>query len=189
MSDSNLTLPPVIPALRSLDLWQDVHIKTGPNVVFILGGSINTVAEPVALLERRGWRVFLHVDMLKGLTTDADGLRFLADYVGPAGIISTHAHTIQTAKKNNLIAIQRLFVVDSQSVETGINQARTAKPDAVELMPGLIPQAIRQISHQLSCPVIAGGLVTDEEHVRQALAAGACSVSTSNAQLWQWAIG
>ncbi len=186
MTDNKLLLPPVIPALRAADEWQDVHLKTGPQVVFLLGGSINTVAEPVALLQRRGWQVFLHVDMLKGLTTDADGLKFLADYVGPQGIISTHAHTIQVAKKNNLVAIQRLFVVDSQSIETGINQVRTARPDAVELMPGLIPRAIRQMVQQLPCPIIAGGLVTESEQISAALHAGACSVSTSRRVLWDW---
>lgn len=188
MIDKRLRLPLVIPALRQIERWEEIHINAGPRVAFLLGGSINTVAEPVALMEKRGWRIFVHVDMLKGLSTDADGLRFLLDYVGPTGIISTHAYTIQAAKKQGLMAIHRLFMVDSQSIETGMNQVMQSRPDAVEVMPGLLPRVIRQITAQLPYPVVAGGLVTDPSHVDQALKAGACSVSTSRHLLWDWPI-
>jgi len=137
---------------------------------------------PVA---RRGWQVFLHVDMLKGLTTDADGLKFWP-ITWDRKVLSALTRTPFKSLKKQLGRHSAPFVVDSQSIETGINQVRTARPDAVELMPGLIPRAIRQMVQQLPCPIIAGGLVTESEQISAALHAGACSVSTSRRVLWDW---
>lgn len=184
MAEAGFVFPTVVPALRNIGDWSEGFLKKDPQIVFVLGGSINTIAKPISMMERRGWKVFVHVDMLKGLSTDAEGLRFLSEYVGPTGIISTHASTIQSAKKQKLMTVQRLFLVDSQSLATGINQVQTSRPDAVELMPGLVIDAIRHMVRQLTCPVIAGGLITSINQVEEALKAGAVSVSTSSRTLW-----
>lgn len=178
--------PPMIPALRGLNEWDELLHKPPTPVVFILGGTINTIAEPVGRLELHGWRVFLHVDMLRGLHADQDGLQFLMDYVGPTGIISTHSNTVQSARKVGLRAVQRIFVVDSQSVVTGIAQVQASRPDAVELMPALLPDAIRSVTGTVPCPVIAGGLLKNYSDIEKAWEAGATSVSTSNRSLWPW---
>lgn len=156
----------------------------GPRTLFILGGTLSTLAEPVGRLTHRGWRVFCHVDMVKGLSADVDGLAFLAEFAGPTGIITTHSYTVQLAKKVGLVAIQRIFLVDSQSIQTGITQAKACQPDAVEVLPGLLPRAIRQMVDRIDRPIIAGGLIINENDARMALAAGATSVSTSERRLW-----
>jgi glycerol uptake operon antiterminator len=180
----NRDMPRVIPALRALDRWTALPDPTDAAWVFLLGGSLRTIGEPVGRLQRRGWRVFVHVDMLRGLEPDLEGLRFLAEYAGPDGIITTHSGTVVNAKKCGLASVQRIFLLDSQSVATGVQQARAALPDAVETLPGVIPEAIARVSREVPCPVIAGGLITRPEQVRAALAAGARSISTSTEALW-----
>lgn len=130
--------------------------------------------------------MFVHLDMLHGISHDVDGLRFLKNYAGPDGIISTHSQTILSANRAGLLTIQRIFLLDSQSVQTGIAQVKTSHPDALETLPGLMPDIVHRLIRRVSCPVIVGGLITKPEHIDQLLTVGASGVSTSTANLWQY---
>lgn len=179
-----LAIPRIIPALRSVgDGWVLPDLPA-PRWVFLLGGTLSTIGEPVGQMQRRGWTVFVHADMLRGLAPDQEGMAFLADYAGPDGIITTHSHTVLAARKAGFVTIQRLFLLDSLSITTGVAQARSARPDAVEVLPGILPEATHQVVCALPCPVIAGGLLTEAAQVDQMVAAGAAGVSTSNPRLW-----
>lgn len=181
---SKLVLPKLIPAVRQMERWDIVLAHPHLDTVFFLGGSIGTVGEPVARLQKAGRRVFIHVDMLRGLNPDADGMQFLAEFVGPDGIITTHSSTVQHARRAGLVTVQRLFLLDSQSLTHGVAQIQSSKPHAVEVLPGVIPRAVRTIARQVECPVIAGGLIVEDAQVREMLQSGAASVSTSREALW-----
>lgn len=176
-------MPVIIQAIRDPNQWQDLS-PSSPCWVFILGGTIDSVAESVARLQRWGCKVFVHVDMVKGLNGDFEGIRFFQEFAAPDGIITTHPYTITHAKKLGLAAIQRIFLLDSQSVESGIQQIAHVDADAVEVLPGLLPVLIRYLCQRIAKPLIAGGLITTTEHVAGALNAGAISVSTSSQRLW-----
>ena len=184
VSDRGLVIPRIIPALRSVaDGWVLPDLPD-PRWVFLLGGTLATIGEPVGQMQRRGWRVFVHADMLRGLAPDQEGMAFLAEFAAPDGIITTYSHTVLAARRAGFVTIQRLFLLDSLSITTGVAQARSARPDAVEVLPGVLPEATRQVVRSLPCPVIAGGLVTDTDYVDQMVAAGAAGVSTSTPRLW-----
>ena len=175
-------MPLVIPALRDPEHWRMLGEGRG-RWVFILGGKVDRVAEGVALLQKRQWRVFVHIDMVKGITNDSEGVQFFYDFAGPEGIITTHAHTVTHAHKLGMVTIQRIFLLDSQSVESGVAQVEHAGPDAVEVLPGILPEVVRALVHRLKEPVIAGGLITSVSHIHEIHAAGALSVSTSSLKL------
>ena len=82
------------------------------------------------------------------------------------------------------MTIQRLFLMDSESLRSGVKLISSAPPDLVEVLPGLVPKAIRALRERLGLPVIAGGMVTERADVEQALAAGAAGVSSSVRELW-----
>lgn len=178
-------VPAVIPVLRNPDDWETLRGRgVTPKWVFLLGGSIDAVAQATALLQKHDWIVFIHVDMVRGLANDFEGLRFLADYASPDGIISTHSTTITHAKRADLWTIQRIFLLDSQSITTGIQQVLSTRPDAVETLPGTLPEATRRIVRGIPCPVIAGGLVSTPQEITLMKAVGVKGISTSNQQLW-----
>ncbi len=176
-------MPSIIPALRDAGKWNVLSEGQG-GWVFLLGGRIDAVAEAVALLQRRHRQVFVHIDMVRGLTGDFEALRFFHEFAAPDGIISTHGHTLNHAAKLGMMTIQRIFLIDSQSVESGIAQVERQEADAVEVLPGVLPNLIQQLFSRIKQPLIAGGLITSLEQVHQALAAGAVSVSTSNSGLF-----
>ncbi len=51
----------------------------------------------------------------------------------------TRHHLVRNAKEEGLFVIQRLFITDTMSVETGKHLLKQSKADAVEVMPGIAP--------------------------------------------------
>nr|WP_278244328.1 glycerol-3-phosphate responsive antiterminator [Caloramator australicus] len=80
--------------------------------------------------------------------------------------------------------MQRIFLLDSRSLETGIKNILEDRPNAVEIMPGLAYKVIKKIHRHINVPVIAGGLILDKSDVENALSSGAVGISTSSRDLW-----
>ncbi|CAH0121320.1 Glycerol uptake operon antiterminator regulatory protein [Paenibacillus sp. CECT 9249] len=175
---------PIIPAVRKPEDLQAACASDRP-VVFLLTGDLFTVGDYTNQAIAAGKKVFLHVDFIGGLGNDTIVMKYIAERVRPAGIISTKQHFVKQAKKCGLAAIQRLFLIDTSALHQGITNVLQSEPDAVEIMPGLIPRVIRELSEHLPIPIIAGGLIKEEEEIRAALEAGASAVSMGNKSLWE----
>ena len=52
------------------------------------------------------------------------------------------------------------------------------------MLPGIASKAVNQIQKETSTPVIAGGLINDENEVQEAVSSGAKYVTTSYQKLW-----
>jgi glycerol uptake operon antiterminator len=89
------------------------------------------------------------------------------------------------------MAVQRLFVLDSESMAAGLPTVEKAAPDAVEVLPGVILPTIAQelTARGALPPLIAGGLIRTAAQVEAVLAAGAVAVSTSQSSLWEYRRG
>ncbi len=163
--------------------------ETEPTWVFLLGGNAAEVLGASKLLAERGFQAFVHVDMLHGITNDTQGIALLASLGHPAGIITTHPSAAIAAKKAGLLTIERIFLLDSSSVESGLRNVARTRPDAVEVLPGVLPDQITRVADAIEVPLIAGGLITRMEQVNAALEAGALGVSTSSLHLISQAQG
>lgn len=152
--------------------------------IFLLHGSLLTICSVVKEAVRRDKAIFVHIDLAEGIGKDAVGLEFLKN-AGVKGIISTKNSLIRQAGQLGLTTVQRLFVVDSQFLFSGMASLSGVKPDFIEIMPGVVPKAIQAAAQAAIAPVIAGGLIETAQEVRQALAAGAAAVSTGKTSLWR----
>jgi len=159
-------------------------IKSRSNIIFLLGGSILELGKEISGVREAGKIVFVHFDLIEGLGRDNTAIDYIVRYFKPHGIITTRNNYIRHARDCGLITVQRTFLLDSKSIESGIDMAIKGNPDMLELMPGVIPKAISDIRGKVSQPVIAGGMITTVIEMEQALQAGACAISTSNAELW-----
>jgi glycerol uptake operon antiterminator len=176
---------PVVPAVRGPDSALEAALAGEHPAIFVLGGDIFGVLRRIASQVRRP-QIYVNVDLVGGIASDASGLRFLSRYV--EGIISTHRHVIELAKSSGLITVQRLFAIDSGAVERGLKLIRRAEPRFVEILPGLAYCEIaEQYSEVLDLPVLAGGLLKSPEDISTILQAGAVGVSTSHQGLWNCA--
>lgn len=181
-----LKTQPVIAGLRQ-SAGVDAAIRHGVGVLFILGEDIFALQDSIAKAHTHGRLILAHVDLIKGVGRDEAGVRFLARTLGVDGILSTRANLISPAKREGLIAVQRLFVLDSESLEAGLPTVEKAAPHAVELLPGVIlPLITGRLKAAVLPPLIAGGLIRTRQQVEAILDAGAVGVSTSEASLWSF---
>jgi len=179
---SALLVNPVIAAVRD-EPGARLAADSGAVGVFVLGGEISTLRDIIAPLKEAGKLVLIHIDLIGGLGRDVFAVDWCARTLAPDGLISTRSPLLKHAKSLGLITIQRVFLMDSASLQSGMRQISAAPPDMVELLPGLVTKAIAAMA-KLSIPVIAGGMVTERPEVEAALHAGARAVSTSNPLLW-----
>ena len=100
------------------------------------------------------------------------------------GIISTKSGLIKSAGELGMATVQRFFILDSLSVQSAVRSAAALQPDAIEILPGIMPRIVRTLCREVQVPLIAGGLISSKEDVIQALSAGALGVSTTNPAVW-----
>lgn len=181
---------PVIAGLREPGHQLAEAARAGVGVVFILGDDVFALEEAIRQARAAGLLILAHVDLIKGIGKDEAGVRVLARAIGVDGILTTRSALIGAARKEGLISIQRLFALDSESLETGLPAVEKAHPDAVEILPGLVfPLIGGRLRNRSLPPLIAGGLIRSPEQVSTILDAGAIAVSTSAPALWAWRRG
>jgi glycerol uptake operon antiterminator len=163
----------------------EAALSTPYAYLVLLGGHLGQLRNLVELAERHGKHVLLHADLVDGLKNDEYAAEYLCQHVRPAGLISTRSGVIQKTKQNKLIAIQRLFLIDTGALEKSYSLMEKMKPDFIEVLPGVIPHMIREVKERTGIPVIAGGLIRTEDDVKVALEAGAAAVTTSKRELWK----
>jgi glycerol uptake operon antiterminator len=177
---------PVIAAFRKIEKIR-IQDLDNVDVIFILGGSIFDLPQVVKLARTYQKIVFVDIDLLKGIGKDAEGIRFLAKESRVDGIITTRGNLIKNIKQEGLFSIQRIFILDSESLAGALNSIKKSNPDAVDILPGLIlPKIAKTIRAITSVPLISGGLITREEDIREILAAGAIGISTTENHLFNF---
>jgi len=179
---------PVIAALRNVEDFR-MEGLSNVGVLFVLGGDIFNLPTIIEQAESFDKLVFVDIDLIKGVGKDASGIRYLAREGHVHGIITTKSNLIKSAQKENLISVQRIFVLDSESLAGGLNVVDKSKPDAIEVLPGLIlPKIMDRIRARSSVPVIAGGLITTHQAIQEILSSGAIGISTTSAKLFSYTI-
>ena len=96
----------------------------------------------------------------------------------------TKNNQLKAAKELGMLTVQRLFIIDSLSIQTTVKTSALIKPDAIEIMPGIMPKITKKLSEVIEVPVIVGGLISEKEDIEKALESGALGVSTSCRELW-----
>lgn len=177
---------PVIAALREDRDLRELERHPSIATAFVLWGDVLRLPRIVGQCKALGKQVFLHLDLAKGLAAEAEAVEYLARAVRPDGIITTKARLVPVVRDFGLLAIQRVFALDSKGLLTAVQMAQTVQPDAVEVLPGVVPRVIERLRDTLACPIVAGGLIETFADVDAALSAGALAVSVSRHDVWRY---
>ncbi|HWR28594.1 MAG TPA: glycerol-3-phosphate responsive antiterminator [Negativicutes bacterium] len=175
---------PVIPAVRTPEDYEfALHHTDAPSII-VLFGDILALPHLVEQAKQTHKRLIVHLDLMDGLGKDASGVKFLARS-GVGAMITTKAHLAKVGWQEGMLVIQRLFLMDSEALRIGMGLLAKYKPDAIEVLPGVVPAAvISELARVTGLPVLGGGLITTRQDVDQAIANGLCAVSTSKRELW-----
>ena len=171
---------PVVAAIGD-DKWEEALQYPG-KVIFYLSADLLTLEQRVQQAHAAGKLLMIHIDLATGIGKDRTGVAYLAK-CGADGLISTKSTLIRFAKEQGIVAIQRCFALDSRGLDSVADALRNTNPHLVEIMPGVIPKAIKKFAGS-NIPVIAGGLLETKAEVMEALDAGATAVSTGSKTLW-----
>ena len=174
---------PVIAAVKTDEALTAV-LASPCSAVFLLASTLLTVDGLVHRIHDAGKLAVVHIDLVDGLSSREIAVDSLNALCHPDGIISTRPTLIRRARHRGLLTVQRAFILDSLSLTSLSGQLEQGKPDFVEILPGIMPRVIAEISARTQVPVIAGGLLRDKADVMAAMRAGAAAVSTSAPPLW-----
>ena len=174
---------PVIAAVKD-DAGLRGALASDCRVVFLLYGSIVNTEELVQQIHQAGKACFVHIDLTDVFSNREAAVDGMARICHPDGIISTRMPQVRRAQQLGLVGILRAFLLDSMSVATLLQQLEGNRPDYVEVLPGILPTIIREITAQTPIPLIAGGLFRGKQDVIQALQAGVTAVSSSSPRVW-----
>ena len=175
---------PIIATVKDLNNL-DAALDSDCSVVFLLCGSIFNIKDAVIRAKNKGKIIFIHIDLLDGFSKDVVALKYISEEIRPDGIISTKNSQLKAAKNLGLLTVQRIFIIDSLSIDTAIKASQMIEPDAIEILPGIMPRIIKQLSGTLDVPITVGGLISEEDEVNNALNNGALGVSSSSKKIWE----
>ncbi len=180
---NNQQILPAASNIKEFERLMDTNYEY--EYVILLDCHILQLVSLMKLAKHHRKKVLLHADLIQGLRSDEHGAEYLCHYIKPAGLISTRTSVVSVAKKRSLIAIQRIFLLDSHALNTSYRLLESFQPDYIELLPGVIPHIINEVAEKTKIPVLAGGLIRTNAEVQQALEAGAVAITTSMKNIWK----
>jgi glycerol uptake operon antiterminator len=174
----------ILPAAKKMKDLEKI-LETSYEYVVMLDSHISQLQSIVEMFKSHGKKILLHADLIHGLKNDDYAAEFLSQMIKPVGLISTRANVILKAKKNGILAIQRLFLLDTNALEKSYSLVERTQPDYIEVLPGVMPHIITEVHERTQIPIFAGGLIRTIADVENALSAGAVAVTTSRRDLWE----
>lgn len=157
--------------------------RSDAHIIFMLAPNIAELGAYIELAHNANKKIYIHLDLAEGIGKDEYGIRYVKEQ-GVDGIISTRTSIIRLARKVGISTVQRFFIVDSQSIETTIESAKSGKADMIEIMPGIVSKVIKRLRGELDMPIVAGGLLETREEIEEAFECGVAAVSTGKPELW-----
>ncbi|WPZ17132.1 glycerol-3-phosphate responsive antiterminator [Geobacillus subterraneus] len=175
---------PIVPAMKTMKQF-DAFLASGYEIGVLLEVHIAQLKSIFDYARRHGKRLIIHADLVQGLSHDEHAAEYLCQEFRPHGLISTKASVIMKARQKHVLAVQRIFLLDSHALEKSYQLIAKTNPDYIEVIPGAMPHIIREVKERTGKPIYAGGLIRTPDDVKQALEAGAAAVTTSNEALWR----
>ncbi len=160
-------------------------INNNSKIVFVLYGSVMNICEIVKKLKDAGKVVFVHIDLIEGLSAKEVVVEFIAKNTGADGIITTKQLLVKSAASYGLLTVQRFFMIDSLAFDNLKKQLNNSSIDIIEVLPACSTKTITELTKITDLPIIASGMIRDKEDIEAAISAGASAVSGTNFKIFE----
>ncbi|KAA1040348.1 glycerol-3-phosphate responsive antiterminator [Macrococcus equipercicus] len=174
----------ILPAIREIKDIERFNTMNYDTCV-ILDTHIGHLTNILNLLKSADKKAYIHLDLIKGLSTDEAAVEYIVQKYKPAGIITTKPKLVKKANHLGVKTVLRVFILDTSALQRSFLLIQQAAPDFVEVMPGIASKVINQVKAKTDKPIIAGGLIETVEEVEAAIAHGAELITTSHRPLWE----
>jgi len=174
---------PIIAAVNNLDKL-DAALDSPCEIIFILTGNIFNLKEISNRVRSKNKGLYILIDSIDGFSKDTWGLEYIIKNIYPDGIITGKSNLVKLSKDMGVFTIQRLHIYDSCSLDNAISDIKRNRPNAIEILPGIMPNIIKSFIKATKISVIASGLITDKVDLESSMGAGASAISTSNKIVW-----
>lgn len=185
------------PILLAISQMKDFEkfLQSPLDTCILMDFHINLLPSMMQAAHAAGKTVYLHADLLRGVSADEFGCEYLCQRLRADGIISTKPKVLEAARRNRVATILRLFLIDTKSLDKGAALIKNLQPDHVELLPGLACDAIADLKQRLqpssdkssgntaAQSLLCGGLIKTHSQITRCLEAGACAVTLSDRTL------
>ena len=180
------------PILLAISQMKDFEkfLQSPLDTCILMDFHINLLPSMMQAAHAAGKTVYLHADLLRGVSADEFGCEYLCQRLRADGIISTKPKVLEAARRNRVATILRLFLIDTKSLDKGAALIKNLQPDHVELLPGLACDAIADLKQRLQPTAstqpqsfLCGGLIKTHSQITRCLEAGACAVTLSDRTL------
>jgi len=175
----------IIPSVRHIR-WFDKAIKLDTPYILLSYAHIGNLKELVRIAKKAGKKVIVNAELVGGLNTDSQGIRFLKQIYGVDIVIVPNALRVNQMKNAGLCTMLRLNLIDSLSLETSLNLYETTGCDAVELRPAYYGikyvNKFREVRDNI--PLYLAGFIEEKEMVNRAKKLGFFGATTSAVDLW-----
>ena len=131
-----LAAGPVIAAVKDEEGLAQA-LESDVSVLFLLYGDILTIRDTAERVREAGKRVFVHLDLIDGLAAREISADFVARSTSADGVISTKAALTRRARELGLVAIQRIFLLDSMALKNVERHFSRESADLVEVLPAV----------------------------------------------------
>lgn len=162
----------------------DNALNSKCEIIFLLAGNIFNLKEISNRVRSKNKGLYISIDSIDGFSKDTWGLEYIVKNICPDGIIASKPNLIKLSKDMGVFTIQRLFIYDSNSLKNSLNALKDIRPHAVELLPGIMPNIIKDIIDNTKLSLIASGLISDKDDLNQCFSAGALAVASSKEEIW-----
>lgn len=175
----------VIPSVRELKELDRALASPSPSIL-LTNTHIGNLAALSTRVRDSGKKVLVHADLIGGFRPDRDGLKLLRNMYRIDGVLSQNAQVVATSQKIGLWAVQRVFMMDSRSLERGLQILGESAPDGIEILPGTL--ALRYwdkfAPYARRSRLIAGGMITTRDDVVALFDRGYHAITASSPELW-----
>ncbi|WP_043931344.1 glycerol-3-phosphate responsive antiterminator [Bacillus sp. EB01] len=175
----------ILPACSNMKDFEQ-FLKSPFEIGVFLEMHIAQLKHVDAMAKANGKKMLYHMDMIHGIKSDDFSTEFICQEYRPYGLITTKANVILKAKQKGVLAVQRVFLLDSHALEKSYKLLGKTQPDYIEVLPGAMPNLISEVKERMQIPLLAGGFIRSVEDVELALAAGADAVTTSKKKIWDY---
>ncbi len=179
---NKLLRSPIILAIKDEVAFQEA-LSYNQKIVFLLYGDICTIGDHVKLAKEHGKTVFVHLDLIDGITNREICVDFINEFTEADGVISTKPRLLKYAKQYDFITILRIFMLDSMALENSFHNLEHCQPDLVEVLPGIATKSFALVKNNFDIPIIAGGLIRTKDDVLDAINHGASAISSTRLEL------